>query len=159
MYHLKCLYRVSDRPFDAFIKLFKRAPPQDSTLLNSFKKMQAIIKQFDLGSEKIDICANDSVLFWKDKLKHSKCPECNASRYKTADDRKAMQLASCQQIPVKVLHYLLLIPRLKRLYMSSKIGLLMRWHADGHIKVDKLRHPTNAGAWKAFDDKLSLIHI
>ena len=67
MYNLKCLYGVSDRAFDAFVKLFKRALSRDSTLPDSVKKMQTNIKQFDLGYEKIDACANDCVLFWKDK--------------------------------------------------------------------------------------------
>jgi len=62
-YNLKCLYGVSDGAFDAFIKLFKRALPRDSTLPDSFKRMQTIIKQFDLSYEKIDACANDYVLF------------------------------------------------------------------------------------------------
>jgi len=39
MYHLKCLYGVTNRAFDAFVKLIKRALPKDSTLPNSFKKM------------------------------------------------------------------------------------------------------------------------
>ena len=64
MYHLKCMYNVSDRAFDAFTKLFKRALPKDSGLPNSFKQMQSIIKQFDLGYKKIDACSNDCVLFW-----------------------------------------------------------------------------------------------
>jgi len=44
MYHLKWLYRVTDRAFDAFVKLFERALPKDLTLLDSFNKMRSIIK-------------------------------------------------------------------------------------------------------------------
>jgi len=58
---------VSDTTFDAFIMLFRRALPKDSTLPDSVKTIQTIIKQFDLGSKKIDKCANDYVLFGKTK--------------------------------------------------------------------------------------------
>jgi len=44
MYHLKCMYNVSDRVFDALTKLFKGILPKDSVLPNSFKQMQSIIK-------------------------------------------------------------------------------------------------------------------
>ena len=37
MYHVKYLYRVTDRAFDAFLKLFKRALLKGSTLAESFK--------------------------------------------------------------------------------------------------------------------------
>jgi len=63
MYHLKCLYGMTGRAFDAFVKLFKRALPKDLTLPDSFKKMQSIIKQFGLGYQKIDTFPNDCVLF------------------------------------------------------------------------------------------------
>jgi len=63
MYNLECLYGMSDKEFDAIVKLFKRALPRDSTLPNSFKKMQIIIKQFHLGYEEIDVHANDCVFF------------------------------------------------------------------------------------------------
>ena len=64
--HLKCMYNVSDRAFDVFTKLFKRALSKDSAFPNSFKQMQSIIKKFDLGYTKIDACPDNCVLFWKD---------------------------------------------------------------------------------------------
>ena len=137
MCHLKCLHWVSDTTFDAFVKLFKRALPKDATLLDSFKKIRMMIKQFDVGYEKIDACANDYVLFWKDKAELSRCAECNAI------DEKEMKLASGKPIPVRILHHFPLIPRGKILYMSYKIALLMRWHTDGRIKDGKLRHPAD----------------
>ena len=44
MYLLKCLYGVSDRAFDAFVKLFKRALPEDSTLPNSLKRFKQSLR-------------------------------------------------------------------------------------------------------------------
>ena len=50
----------------------------------------------------------------------------------------------------KVLRYFPLIPRLKRLYMSSRTASSMKWHMEGHTKDGKLRHPADALAWKRF---------
>jgi len=98
MYHLKCLYEVTDRAFDAFVKLFKRALPKDSTLPNSFEKIQNIIKQFGLGYQKIDACPNDCILFWKDKAELNMCPECDALRCNMIDDGAIMKLASSDPV-------------------------------------------------------------
>lgn len=55
MYHLKCMYGVSDVAFDEFVKLFKRALPKDSTMPLSFKKMQTMMKKIGLCYNKIDV--------------------------------------------------------------------------------------------------------
>ena len=55
--------------------------------------------------------------------------------------------------PVKVLRYFPLIPRLRRIYASSKIASSMRWHDEGHTKDGILRHPADSLSWKAFDAK------
>ena len=121
---------MNDRAFDAFVKLFNRACPNKLTLPDSFKKMQSIIKQLGLGYEKIDACLNDWVPFWKHKAELNTCPECNALWHKTTDNGAIMKLASSDPIPAKVLHHFPLIPRVKRLFMSSKIAPLMRWHLE-----------------------------
>ena len=53
----------------------------------------------------------------------------------------------------KVLQYFPLIPRLKRIYASSKTASSMRWHDEGRTKDGMLRHPVDSLAWKAFDDR------
>lgn len=45
----------------------------------------------------------------------------------------------------------LLLPRLQRLFMSSKTARNMRWHFENHLKDGLLRHPSDFEAWKAFD--------
>ena len=52
MYHLKCLYRVNDMAFDAFVKLLKEFFLKIQH--HQFKKMQSIIKQFGLGYQTIE---------------------------------------------------------------------------------------------------------
>ena len=57
----------------------------------------------------------------------------------------------------KVMRYFPLIPRLKRLYMSTKTSQDMRWHKEDvdrlELKDDVLRHPADGLAWKEFDKK------
>ncbi|XP_056685679.1 uncharacterized protein [Spinacia oleracea] len=63
-----------------------------------------------------------------------------------------------RSVPAKVMRYFPLIPRLKRIYMSSETTEEMRWHDTERLgEHDKkiLRHPSDALAWKAFYERHS----
>ncbi|XP_021302504.1 uncharacterized protein LOC110430009 isoform X4 [Sorghum bicolor] len=55
--------------------------------------------------------------------------------------------------PAKVLRYFPLIPRIQRLFSTTKTSDDMRWHDDGRTKEEKLRHPADGDAWKDFNDR------
>ncbi|MBA0781935.1 hypothetical protein Gotri_002816 [Gossypium trilobum] len=65
---------------------------------------------------------------------------------------EATTTCSCQK-PVKFLRYFPLIPRLKKLFKSSKIVASMTWHNHFRVKDELLRHPVDAEAWKDFDER------
>ncbi|CAN6707929.1 unnamed protein product [Malus baccata var. baccata] len=54
-------------------------------------------------------------------------------------------------IPQKVMRYLPLKPRLQRLYMSMHTATDMRWHKEGRVNDNVMRHPADGEAWKEFD--------
>ena len=52
----------------------------------------------------------------------------------------------------KQLHYLPLTPRVKRMFLSKKTAMHMRWHKEGVRENDELMvHPSNGDVWKALD--------
>ena len=55
--------------------------------------------------------------------------------------------------PIKILRWFPLKPRLQRLFMPFEIANHMKWHANGYVNDDLLRHPTDFKAWKLFDSK------
>ena len=110
----------------------------------------------------------------------TKCPNCEASRYKSnasfSEDgvgstvrkrkRASKKSAVCEaeddtcigtktgqrKIPALVMWYLPVIDRLKRLFSNPNTAKLMTWHDDRPLKNDgKLRHPSDARQWKTFD--------
>ena len=96
---------------------------------------------------------NDCVLFRKDKAKLNRCSKCDALRHKIVYDGMVIKLSSVNPVLVQVLHHFPLTRRLKRLFMSSKIAPLMRWHASK--QEGNLRHLAEAHAQKEFDNKYS----
>jgi len=55
------------------------------------------------------------------------------------------------EIPVKMLRYFPLKPRLQRLFMSGKMAKDMVWHEKERKKDGILRHPADSQVWRHLD--------
>ena len=55
--------------------------------------------------------------------------------------------------PQKVAWYFPLIPRLRRLFASSKDAKLLHWHMEGRKTDTNIRHPANSTQWHLIDWK------
>ena len=111
--HGKIKYRMSNQCFDYFLGVFKRMLPKDNCLPKDHRHVQKVLNGLGLGYEKIHACKNNCILFYKENKALDKCPECNESRFKMTSQNKTTK------IPQKVMCYLPLKPRLRRLYMSA----------------------------------------
>jgi hypothetical protein len=107
-----------------------------------------------LGYEKIPICRNDCMLFWKDNKDLDSCLKCGQSKWKDEVDLDddGQPISTSKKRPAKVLRWFPLIPRLQRLFMSHRNAHNMRWHVEGCTKDNVLRHPADGEAWKSFDN-------
>ncbi|XP_006352028.2 uncharacterized protein [Solanum tuberosum] len=143
LYRIKLLFKWSNESFNALLGLLKDALPEGEKLPSSFYESKKIIEGLGLNYKKIHVCPNDCMLFRNEFAKKdvNECLICGASRWKN----------SVKKIPAKVLRHFPLKPRLQRLYISSKIAKLMRWHHEEWNKDGVLRHPADSEAWKAFD--------
>jgi hypothetical protein len=58
-----------------------------------------------------------------------------------------------RKVAHKQLRYMPLTPRVKRLFLSRKTAMHIRWHKDCKDRQDGLMvHPSDADAWKALDN-------
>ncbi|KAL5819370.1 hypothetical protein ACOSQ3_023301 [Xanthoceras sorbifolium] len=67
LFHIKCLYGLSDKSVTVLLELFKEALPEGETLPKSFYKTKKIITDLGLRCNKIDTCPKDCMLYWKEK--------------------------------------------------------------------------------------------
>jgi hypothetical protein len=106
----------------------------------------------DLGLkyEKINVCPDNYMHFWKEHANKNKCLECDQSRFievVTQDGEKLMM-----EVTQKQLHYFPIIPRLKRLFISKKTVGHMWCHKEGiHENDGVIGHPSDGEAWKVLD--------
>ena len=153
---------------------------QSQTLFTKTNEAKKLINPLKMHMQRIHACPNHCILYRGDYAALTKCPNCEASRYKsnasfsedgvgsTIGKRKmaSKKSAICEaeddtcigtemgqcKIPTLVMWYLPVIDRQKRLFSNSNTTKLMMWHDDRPLKNDgKLRHPSDARQWKTFD--------
>ncbi|XP_028116383.1 uncharacterized protein LOC114314134 [Camellia sinensis] len=149
--HIKCLSGWSDKSFTMLLKLLKDAFPKGETLPKSFYATRALLRELGLDYHKVHACPRDCSLYWKETASRDDCIVCQTPRYKQFEGEKNDYKKKQQRIPQKIVRYFPLIPRLQRLFMSSKTTSLMRWHVEGRIDDGKMRHPADYPVWKNFD--------
>ena len=103
---------------------------------------------------KIDACLSNCMSYSKEHANANECVVCGVFRWKSSDDHSTNEFtkpSKKKKIRVKVLRYFSLKPRLQRLYMSSNTASHMKWHVDGRMEGEMMRHPLDSLAWKNFD--------
>ncbi|WMV50469.1 hypothetical protein MTR67_043854 [Solanum verrucosum] len=110
---------------------------------DNFYKAKRLVSKLGLSSMRIHCCENGCMLYYKDDIDLESCKFCGKSHYKQTPSRK--------KVPIKVMHYLPLIPRLKRLYASNRSAPHMRWHHENRRPPGVMCHPSDGEAWKHFD--------
>ncbi|XP_038978295.1 uncharacterized protein LOC120108694 [Phoenix dactylifera] len=156
--HLKYLNGWSSKSFTMLLQLLKDAFPEGVTLPSSSYEAKKLIKELDLGYEKIHSCPNDCILYRGENRNQESCRICGTPRWgKHKDDENdsltEVDAAPTKKKPAKILRYFPLIPRLKRMFASPKTASSMRWHDEGRTKDGMLRHPADSSVWKAVDDR------
>ncbi|XP_057247444.1 uncharacterized protein LOC104882960 [Beta vulgaris subsp. vulgaris] len=156
LFHIKCLGGITDKSLSMILDLFKEALPENNTLPESFYEAQKTVKKLSLNSIKIDACPNNCMLFWKEHANADECMKCHASRWKKKEQGNGNPTTepNPKKLPCQTMRYFPLIPRLQRMFMSSKTAASMRWHSDERQSDDGvMTHPADSKAWKSFDDK------
>ena len=113
-----------------------------------YNKTKSMVKNLGLDYEKIDAFPNDCMLFSNDHKDDQFCHTCGASRYieNPEVDGEVEPSKNSHRVSAKNLRHFPLIPRLRRLFMCSKMADSLRWHDEEHSKDGKLRHPADGQA-------------
>ena len=88
-----------------------------------------ILRALKMPYEKIHASEKGCVLFRLQYEDFNYCPICNSSRYVVVDN--GMGEKTQTKIPVNVLRYMPIVPRLQRLFMVEETARQMTWHKFG----------------------------
>ncbi|XP_020965987.1 uncharacterized protein LOC110266202 [Arachis ipaensis] len=156
LYHIKCMCGVSNKAFGLILELLGDAF-EHAQIPKTLHDAKRIIRRLGIEYKKIDACPNDCMLYQGPDHDLSRCKRCGASRWKQKTRKNSIVRINAvvkkngKPQAAKVLRYFPLIPRLQRLFMSSKTAVDMLWHKRGTNSDGFLRHPRDGEGWKAFD--------
>jgi hypothetical protein len=77
---------------------------------------------------------------------------CGRSKYVKVINKDGASITT--KVAIKQLHYIPIMPRLKRLFLCEETAHQMRWHKEGirdSEDPDLILHPADAEAWPALD--------
>ncbi|XP_031111967.1 uncharacterized protein LOC116015939 [Ipomoea triloba] len=150
LFNLKAANGWSDKSFTALLEILKGMLPDDNELPKSTYDAKKILCPMGMGYKKIHVCPNDCILFRNDYKDLHACPICGASRFKTREN--AAGKVSLKSPPAKVMWYLPILSRFKRMFANPSDAKNLTWHADQKISDGKLRHPADSRQWTTFDN-------
>ncbi|KAL8099331.1 hypothetical protein AgCh_031838 [Apium graveolens] len=141
----------SDKSFTEMLKLLADILPPNNELPISTYEAKKILCPMSMNVKKIHACINDCVLFRHEYEHLQTCPKCGASRYKREGNYSSS--VHKKRPPAKVLRYLPVVERFKRLFANVTDAKLMRWHKEGRKSDGMLRHPGDSPQWRTIDGK------
>ena len=134
----------SQSSFDQWASLMSEISPHLEIIPKDFYQAKRLVSKLILNEMKIDCCLNGCILYYKDDAALTHCRFCGKPRSKP---KKKRNVAS-KDVPHKRMHYLPLIPRLERLYVSMSSAPYMRWHYENRRSDGVMTHPSHGEAWQ-----------
>ncbi|CAH9079417.1 unnamed protein product [Cuscuta epithymum] len=151
LFNIKATNGWTDKSFTELLQLLKDMLPEGNTLPDRNYEAKKILCPMGMEYKKIHACPNDCILYRKEYEDLHKCPTCGVSRYKVKSDECDSDVVTTKGSPAKVLWYLPIIPRLKRLFANANDAKKLRWHAEERKCDGMIRHPADALQWKNID--------
>ncbi|GAU38745.1 hypothetical protein TSUD_158760 [Trifolium subterraneum] len=151
LFNLKAKNGWTDKSFIELLELLIQMLPEGNVMPNRHYEAKKILCPMGLEYEKIHACPNDYILYRKEFVNYIQCPKCKASRYKKKDGDSSDDEVTNKGSPAKVVWYLPIIPRFKRLFANANDAKNLRWLAEERKCDGQIRHVADSLQWKKID--------
>ncbi|XP_019168110.1 PREDICTED: uncharacterized protein LOC109163850 [Ipomoea nil] len=146
LYNLKAKNGWSDKSFTGLLELIKDMLPGDNELPNSTYEAKKMLCPLGMDIERIHACP--TIVFCIEKIiRTCMCVQ----RVEHHVIKTKMHVRIRKGPPAKVLWYLPIIPRFKRMFANPREAKNLQWHAIGRKEDGKLRHPVDSPQWRNID--------
>jgi hypothetical protein len=148
---IKSKFFFSNNCYNELLKLVGDVLLNPNKLPKDMYHSKKLVMGLGMNYEKIDVCQNRCMLFWKEHKEENKCLKCGKPRYiEVIND-------DCEMVTIEIAHkhlcYMPIAPRLKLMFLSERTVIHMRWHKDGERGNKEVKvHPSHSEAWKALDN-------
>jgi hypothetical protein len=148
---IKSKFTFSNKCYKDLLRLFSDVLPSNHKMPKDMYQSKKLLFALDMEYEKIDVCKDNCMIFYKEYKDEKKCLKCGKPRFVGVinEDGEMVTMKTAH----KQLRYMPLMPRMRRLLISKKTARHMRWHKEGVRGNDQVMvHPSDCEASKALDD-------
>lgn len=142
---LKTDFNLSQNCMDSIAQIIQEYLPEGNNSPKSYYDIKKLMRSLGLPYQKIDVCQDNCMIFWKDTENEESCLFCRKDRFRPT------QKIGQKKIAYRQMFYLPVADRLKRLYRSGNTAKDMRWHAEHFASDGEMCHPSDGEAWKHFN--------
>jgi hypothetical protein len=114
---MKSKYNFLNQCYNDIIKLIIDLITVKHNMPKDLYQSKKIVAGLGINYEKIDACKKNCMLFWKDHKDDTECMHCDRYRYVKVINEDGVSVTT--KVAVKQLHYIPIMPRLKRLFLSE----------------------------------------
>jgi hypothetical protein len=142
---IKSKFAFSNKCYKRLLRLFSNVLPSNHKMSKDMYQSKKIISVLGMEYEKIDVCKDNCMIFYKEHKNEKKCLKCGKLRLVEVinEDGETVTMKTAH----KQLCYMPLTPRMKWLFISKKIARHMRWHKEGVHENDQVMvHPSDSEA-------------
>ncbi|XP_071708619.1 uncharacterized protein [Rutidosis leptorrhynchoides] len=142
----------NDTSFTSLLELLNKMLPEGNKLPVSTYQAKKLMCPMGLEIQRIHAFPNDCMLYRNEDKDLHQCKVCGTSRYKRGKPTDNVDSDVSENGPLaKLLWYLPIIPRLKRLFANEKDAKLLHWHGEDRKNDGKMRHVADSLQWKNID--------
>jgi hypothetical protein len=148
---IKFTFFFSNNCYNELLKLIEDVLLNPNKMPKDMYHSKKLVNGLGMDYEKIDVCQNSCMLFWKKHNEENKYLKCGKPRYVEVinDDGETV----ITEIAHKQVCYMPIAPRLKCMFLSKRTMIYMWWHKDGEREFKEVMvHPSDSNAWKALDN-------
>jgi hypothetical protein len=147
---IKSKFAFSNKCYKELLSLISDVLPSNHKMPEYMYQSKKLLSALCMEYEKIDVCEDNCMLFYKEYKDETKCLRCGKSRFVEVANEDGEKMMT--KVAHKQLHYMPLTPRIKWFFLSKKTARHMRWHKECLHENDQVMvHPSDSEAWKAID--------
>ena len=147
----------ADAGFSKMLAALSDMFPDNNAVPKTMYEAKKMLSKMGMEYQKIHACPNDCILYRNEYEGLHVCPRCQEPRYKQRkgaddDDDDEETNKPKKGEPSKVMWYLPIVPRFRRLFANATEAENLRWYCDQRNSDSRyLRHPADSPQWKKVD--------
>jgi hypothetical protein len=130
---IKSKFALSNNCYKELLNLISDVLPENHKMPKDMDQSKKLLSGLSMEYEKIDVCDNNCMLFWKETVSGKNCIVCGERRFVEVENDNGLTMTT--EVARKQLHYMPRIPRLKRLFISKNTARHMNGTKNAYVRI------------------------